>query len=851
MTTPTAQTQHRDVLTQGEAEARAARVSNTAYELALDLTAKAETYRGSVTITFDLEGSGDLFLDHRGKTIHRLEVNGRVIDSPDWTGYRLTLPGDALQAKNTVRIEYENDYDHQGDGFHQFIDPEDGQEYLYTNFEPYESHRLFPGFDQPDIKATYALTVTAPSEWELIANYPETRREKLPDGREKVTFATTKPFSTYLFALVAGPYQAFREDHNGIPIGLFCRKSMAKFLDTEELFTMTRQGLDWYGEFFDFPYPFGKYDQVFVPEFNAGAMENVGCVTHNEYMVYRDPPTETQRRRRAETVLHEMAHMWFGDLVTMKWWNDLWLNESFATYMSYLCMDSATRFELGWQDFNASMKNWAYRQDQLVTTHPIAGQVADTDATFLNFDGITYGKGASVLKQLVAAIGIEGFREGMRKYMATHQYSNATLAQFMGALEQGSGRDLKEWSRLWLETPSLNTLAATWEADGDHITRVAIAQTAPADYPTLRPHRIDLGMLRQENGRFEVDVLPVEVNGAETEVPGAQGKPKPELVFPNHNDLAYTKIALDADSVAFVRENIERVEDPLLRQLLWSSLWSMVRDQQLKSMDYLALVREKIALEQNPELVESVLNNATAALGRYVPEDRRDAEAHTFFEAAWKSLKAAPKGDMQIVWARALIGSAINADDILLTGRLADGEESVEGLTVDQDMRWGIAGRFVGFGLAGAQGRVARELERDPSDRGQRAKLRCDISVPEAAVKAAAWDKFHTQEGYGSLYLTQAAMGGFNWHVQRDLLAPYVDRFFVRVKGVFKERDKEFATGYFGALYPSYRVERETVGRSEALLKEVADDVLLTRTLREAIDELERAVKCREFALTP
>ncbi|MGH2610706.1 MAG: ERAP1-like C-terminal domain-containing protein, partial [Tepidiformaceae bacterium] len=461
---------------------------------------------------------------------------------------------------------------------------------------------------------------------------------------------------------------------------------------------------------------------------------------------------------------------------------------------------------------------------------PIAGTVADTDETFLNFDGITYGKGASVLKQLVATIGLEGFREGMRKYMATYQYSNATLAQFMGALEQGSGRDLKEWSRIWLETPSLNTLAATWEADGDRITRVAIAQTAPADYPTLRPHRIDLGMLRHENGRFEVDVLPVEVSGAETEVPAAQGKPRPDLVFPNHNDLAYTKIALDADSVGFVRENIERVEDPLLRQLLWSSVGNMVRDQQLKSMDYLALVREKVALEPNPELVEAVLNSATAALARYVPEDRRNAEAHTFFEAAWKGLRAAPEGDMQIIWARALIGSAINEEDIAQTGRLADGEEVVEGLTVDQDMRWGIAARFVGFGLPGAAERVAKELERDPSDRGQRAKLRCEISVRDAGVKQAAWEKFHSAEGYGSLYLTQAAMSGFNWHSQRELLAPYVDRFFERVKGVFKERDKEFATGYFGALYPSYRVERDMLARSEALLGEVGDDVLLTRT---------------------
>ncbi len=345
-----------------------------------------------------------------------------------------------------------------------------------------------------------------------------------------------------------------------------------------------------------------------------------------------------------------------------------------------------------------------------------------------------------------------------------------------------------------------------------------------------------------------MDVLPVEVDGAETDVPEAQGKPRPDLVFPNYNDLAYTKIALDEESVQFVRDNIDRVQDPLLRQLLWSSVWSMVRDQQLKSTAFLELVREKIALEQNTELVEAVLGYATAALGRYVPEARREAEAHTFFEAAMVSLKAAPEGDAQIIWARALIGSAINRDDILLTGRLADGEESVPGLTIDQDMRWGIAARFVGFGLPGADERVAAELARDPSDRGQRAKLRCEISVPDAAVKQGAWEKFHTEEGFGSLYLTNAAMGGFNWNNQRELLKPYVDRFFEGVAAVFKERDKEFATGYFASLYPSYRVERGTLDRSEHLLAEVPDDVLLTRTLREAIDELSRALKCRDYA---
>ncbi|MFQ5381701.1 MAG: M1 family aminopeptidase, partial [Dehalococcoidia bacterium] len=427
----------RDVLTRDEAEARAARVSNCSYEIDLDLTEGASSYRGDVTVAFDFTGTGDIFLDFRGRSIDLLEVNGTKV-RPDWDGVRLQLPASTLSSHNSVHVRYENDYDHQGDGFHQFRDPEDGAEYLYTNFEPYHSHRLFPQFDQPDIKARYSLTVTAPGGWEVVANAPsETVRDE-PDGRRCHVFARTEAFSTYLFAIVAGPYHVFRNQAGEIPLGLFCRKSLVPYFDHEEIFMVTKQGLAFFAEFFGQPYPFGKYDQCFVPEFNAGAMENVGCVTFNEMMVHREPPTENQRRRRAEVILHEMAHMWFGDLVTMRWWNDLWLNESFATYMAYLSMDRATRFDTGWLDFNASEKAWGYRQDELVTTHPIAGEVADTDQTFLNFDGITYAKGASVIKQLVASIGIDGFREGMRHYFREHAWSNTTLRQFLAALKLGT-----------------------------------------------------------------------------------------------------------------------------------------------------------------------------------------------------------------------------------------------------------------------------------------------------------------------------------------------------------------------------------------------------------------------------
>ncbi len=837
-----------DILTQAEAEARAARIGNCHYQLAIDLVRGSDTYRGEVTIRFNVSGRDDVFLDHRGKHILRLEVNNVAVEKPRWTGYRLTLPGNLLRPENTVFISYENDYDHQGDGFHQFKDPEDGEEYLYSNFEPYEAHRLFPCFDQPDIKATYELTVTAPPEWEVIANSRHQSEATSSDGRKRHKFERTKAFSTYLFALVAGPYHAVRSVHKGVELGLFCRKSLVKHLDADEIFTISRQGLDFYGEFFDFPYAFGKYDQVFVPEFNAGAMENVGCVTHNEYMIFRDTPTDNQRRGRAETILHEMAHMWFGDLVTMRWWNDLWLNESFATYMAYLCLDLATRFRNPWQDFNASMKNWAYRQDQLVTTHPIAGQVADTDQTFLNFDGITYGKGASVLKQLVSAMGVDEFRAGMRLYFSTYAFGNATLAQFIASLEDGSGRDLEEWAKLWLETPSLNTIASKWEADGERLTNLTISQTCLPEYPVIRPHHLEVGLLRNDGGRFDVTVLPVNILGEEVEVPAAVGLARPAMVFPNYNDQAYAKVALDPESLDFVRANIERIDDPLLRQLLWSSLWNMVRDQQLKSTDFLTLVREKAPLEPVPELVDAILGYATATLGRYVPDARRESEHHLTFLTHWSAMHNAPPGDAQIIWARALIAAAIVPTDIERVAQLADGGEVVPGLTIDQDMRWSIALKYVGHGMDGAEDRLAEELQRDPSDRGQRAKIRAETSVPSATAKADAWDRING-DGYGSLYLTSAAMSGFNWVHQRDLLNPYVRLYFEAVPGIFRNKDREFATDYARSLFPGYRVEEDILTQSQTVQRAYGVDLpLLDRILRETNDDLERAIRCRAFA---
>ncbi|MDA0364410.1 MAG: aminopeptidase N [Chloroflexi bacterium] len=843
---PTAPTT-RDVLTQAEATTRASRVSEVTYELHIDLAKGRGSYGGDVTIRFALTGAGDLFLDFTGKQLTQLEVNGRELTDVSWTGHRLTLPADALAATNVVRVAYENEFDHDGDGFHQFVDPEDGEEYLYTNFEPYSAHRLFPCFDQPDIKATYQLSVTAPSDWVLIANTRATGSAPADDGRTRHSFPVTARFSPYLFALVVGPYEEFLDQHGEIPLGFYCRRSLAKYVDIDEIWQVTKQGLDFYGEFFAYPYPFGKYDQIAVPEFNAGAMENIGAVTHYERIIYRDSPTDTQRLGRAEIFLHEMAHMWFGNLVTMRWWNDLWLNESFASYMAYLSLAEATRFTTSWQNFSSRMKAWAYAQDELVTTHPIAGEVADTDETFLNFDGITYGKGASALQQLVHAIGMDAFRDGMRRYFQRHAYGNTTLADFLAALNEGVDRDLDEWARLWLGTPSLNTLSTSWELDGDRISAMTLLQTAPDDYPTMRPHSTRIALVREAGGVLQVDAIDSQINGPSASVPAAIGKPAPVFVFPNHDDFAYARIALDDRSVEFVREQLERIDDPLLRQLIWQSLWSMVRDQKLRSTDYLELARAKVRAERDPELIETILGTMTAAVARYVPEDAKTAQAHRFFELAWEALQAERDHDLQITWARTLVGVALTENDVRLTGRLADGELTVEGLTVDQDMRWEIAARYAAFDLEGAQSRIDAETERDPSDRGQRALLRIEVSWPRAEVKAQAWERFHG-DGYGSLHLTAAAMRGFQWWPQRALTRPYEEPYFEHLIEIFETRPKEFCSTYFGSLFPN-RIERDVLERARTLLESVPEALqILQRSMREEMDALERAIKCREFA---
>ena len=791
-----------------------------------------------------------LFIDFTGRP-SALLVNGasRELDHRD---HRLHIAAGDLAAHNRVVVAYENGFDASGDGFHHFVDPEDGAEYLYTNFEPFSAHRLFPCFDQPDLKATYRLDVVAPRDWQVISSEQVLRRLGMPDGRTRHEFATTPRFSPYLLALVAGPYEGTSGAHDGISLGVLGRRSMRRELErsADEVLELTARGLDHYRELFGQPFPFTKYDQVFVPEFNAGAMENVGAVTFNDSYLFRDPPTYAQRLARGEVVLHELAHMWFGNLVTMRWWDDLWLNETFATYLSYRCLADATRFHDAWQAFNGQLRPAAYRQDQLVTTHPIASQVEHTDQAIGNFDAITYEKGAAVMKQLVAAIGDEAFRSGLQAYTSRFAWANATLADFLAALGEAAGRPLDEWAARWLQTPSLNTIGVRWSSRDGRIEDLVLWQSAPDPHPTLRAHATSVGLVTEgvSGDGLTVTSLPAIIEAAEEPVPAAIGLPEPVFVHANHGDHDYALTRFDDVSLAFALERLPDLPEPLLRQQAWSALWEMVRDARLRSTDYLAAVRRFATGESDRSLLQSILDRADVALRRYLPADEQAAMSATMVASAMTALRATNEADLRLIWVRAAAAMAARPAEIEKLLGLVDGEWSVDVFPPDQQLRWLLATKAVAHDTAGADERLALEAARDRSDRGQRALIRARVARPEAASKREAWEQINGS-GYGSDYLTRAAMMGFQWPHQRELLEPFRTPFFQRVREVFATRDHAFAESYVRWLIPDLWAEPAELARIRDFAAGLsAHEDLLRRRLREVADDVERDIHVRAAA---
>jgi aminopeptidase N len=850
-------------LTRADAQARAALLQVADYTVALDLTDGAgkpgdTTFATDVIVRFAAREPGaSSWIDFVGAQIRSATLNGVALDVADYREEDgLALPD--LAAENELRVVALGRYMNTGEGLHRFVDPVDGNVYLYSQFETADCKRMFACFDQPDLKARYTITVSAPADWSVVSNAVIAETTEGVGGAAVHRFATTEILSTYLVALVAGPYASWHDTYSDpddpgsgqVPLGLYCRASLAAYMDAERLFTETKQGFGFFHRTFGVRYPFGKYDQLFVPEFNAGAMENAGAVTFLEDYVFRSRVTRPVYERRAETVLHEMAHMWFGDLVTMRWWDDLWLNESFATFASVLCQAGATEYTEAWTTFANVEKSWAYRQDQLPSTHPVAADIPDLQAVEVNFDGITYAKGAAVLKQLVAYVGLEAFLAGLRAYFAAHAWGNATFADLIGALEKASGRDLSGWGEQWLRTTGLNMLRPSFDLDDDGaFTRFEIVQGgARPGAGELRTHRIAVGIYDDVEGRLvRTRRVEVDVTGERTPVKELIGVPRGQLVLANDDDLTYCALRLDAGSLVTLVDRIGDIAEPLPRTLCWSAAWEMTREAELKARDFTALVAGGLSAESEVGVVQRLLLQAQTAVASYAdPEWAAERGWPLLVDALRFRLDTAiPGSDAQLAVVNALAGSVLPPSVLKsFQGWLLD-VAVPPGLIVDTDLRWRLLQALVANGAA-TEADVDAEARRDPTSTGRRQAERARALVPTAAAKERAWQRAVHDDDLPNA-VQEAIIGGFSHPGQRPLLAPYVERYLAEVAEVWARRTSERAQSVVMGLFPSWAVDKPTVDAADAWLADATHPPALRRLVSEGRAGIVRALAAREF----
>jgi aminopeptidase N len=835
-------------LTRDEAAERHRLLSVSDYDVHVDLTKAVDEpriFRSRSTVRFECSEPGaTTHVDIAADAVVSATLNGTELDAPAlFDGERLTLP--SLAAANELEVVADCVYSKTGEGLHRFVDPVDKEVYLYSQFETFDAHRVFACFDQPNLKATFRFTVDAPKHWVVLSNMPATQ----DGGRHE--FAETPIQSTYITAIVAGPYQGVTDTHSvtghaDIALGVYCRASLFEHLDADDIIEITRQGLDAYHQLFTAPYAWPKYDQIFVPEFNAGAMENAGCVTFNESYVFRSRTTNASYERRAVTILHEMAHMWFGDLVTMNWFEDLWLNESFAEYVSTHVTARNTRWPDAWTSFCNVEKTWAYRQDQLATTHPIAADIPDIEAVETNFDGITYAKGASVLKLLAHWVGEDEFYAATRAYFAAHAFGNTTLQDFLGALESTSGRDMSQWAKEWLQTAGVNTLRPVFEVDADgRFTSFTVEQTAPEDHPTLRQHRLRIGLYSDGvGGLVRNHQVEIDVAGPATEVPGLIGVAQPDLVLLNDDDLTYAKIRLDERSWHTLVSSIGRFTDPLARTLCWGAAWDMARDAEVSAGDYVDLVLGGIGSETEVGTVQTLFRLVSQAIDPYGDpaqiRDRRRRLAATAFELLDG---AAAGGDLQLAYARAAAANAVDDAQLDRVAALLDGSAVVDGLVVDTDLRWLLLQRLVQTGRVGTDA-IEEELLRDFTSAGKEHAVMLRAAQPTAEAKADAWHAMVETDELPNAEL-ESTVAGFASLEQRDLLTSYVDRYFASVEELYRTRSSEMGQLLITGLYPMWATEPATVDRTDAYLRDEQPGAALRRLLTESRDALDRALRSR------
>lgn len=836
-------------LTRDEARRRADAIENVAYEIQLEFTKGAAGYAGRCAIAFDCRRTdAELFLDFAGRSVESIELNGQPVQPGAYSGPRILLPAEHLKpGANRAVVTYACDYDVESVGLHHFKDPVDGREYTYTDFEPHDANRVFPCFDQPDLKAVFTTRVLAPRDWEVVSNtVPEAREDR--GDRALWRFSPTPKISTYLMNVSAGEYQVWEDPRARVPSRLFARRSLAAYIAADELFDITRKGFEWYETYFDVKYPFAKYDQIFVPEFKTGAMENVGAVVVTDTVLFRHLPTPEERVDRAILLLHEMAHMWFGNLVTMRWWDGLWLNESFATYMSFLAAEAVTDYAEIWQFFDARLRRWAVWQDELSTTHPIEMDVPETRGCLNNFDGITYGKGCCVLKQLVFRLGAEAFRKGVSAYLKAYSFSNTSNLDFIHALEKSAGTDLSGWERSWLHASGVNTLGCELAVVDGRIASLSIRQSPGNGDGRLKEHRLKLGLFGDSGAGFAlVHTLEATAAGEVTPVSAAAGLGAPAFLHPNHGSEAYAKVTLDPRSLAAVEAGLARFSDAGVRSGILDILRGMLQDAHLPAPRYLAIVTGALPGEPSSQILDALARSVLASLAQHLAREARLAPAARVHAIALERVARPGLADgVRRIWFRYLVGTAFDpAAQDRLRG-LLDGHVTLGALGLDQDMRWDVVS-WLGR-QRGEQALVNAEATRDATDRGQRRSIAIHASLPDAATKKSMWQRF-LEDRQTSLELLKAGFASFHQPDQEALLAPYATAYADALPVVARERSMEYAMSFAESLFPVFATADQAFAvRLAALLGSSELPPALVRILKERRDDLDRLRRIRALA---
>jgi aminopeptidase N len=849
-------------ITRAETSERARLLAVDTYAVTLDLTRGSEVFGSTSVIRFGCtEPGAATYVDLVAASVREITLNGVHIDpATAWADGRIALQG--LTAQNELTVVADCRYSRDGTGLHRAVDPADQKVYTYTKFEPAYARTVYANFEQPDLKASFSISVVVPAHWSVLSNEPRANESlggqaPAEDGSVVWRFSPTPRLPTYLFAVAAGEYEVVRATHTTpggqvIPLGLACRASMAEFLAAEDILDITRKGLDYYPALFQTPYPFSKYDQVFVPEYSVGATENAGCVIFTDQLLFRSRVTDTLNELRASVILHEMAHMWFGDLVTMKWWDDLWLNESFAEYCAALASVEATPYTGAWTTFAMGRKAWGYVQDQLPSTHPIAADVATLSEAIANFDGISYAKGASVLRQLVARIGRESFFAGIRTYFAIYGWGNATLADWLSTLEASSDTSLTDWSKAWLETPGPSTLRSEFDIDTDGlIATFAVLQEAPAQHPTLRPHRLAIGLYNLADGALvRTTQVRTDIAGARTVIPELTGVAQPDLVVLNDDDLSYALVRFDDRSITTLTSSIGLLRDSLTRAVCWTSVIDMVRQAELSMPAFITMVAGAVAGEPSVAALQSLLENCRELMRTMADPAWVRTGYRELADAGARLLLAAPPGsDHQLAWAQLLSWTATSPEQLDLIGGLLDGSAVPTNLIVGTELRWALLQRLAVAGRAG-DAEIDAQLHQDSTDAGHRNAAACRAAIGDGEHKAAAW-RLLTQSADISTDLLRSVAFGFHQPEQAALLAPYARRYFEALPDIWSASGGHLRVARGAALFPVTAASRELLEQIDEFLAAGGREPGLVRVLIERRDLVVRALRSRALPALP